>query len=373
MSGKVTDQPPPPPPPPPDASSGREPDRESPPTNDRDVGGEIDEPPETTDTAVSPSEEPTNLGSNEVGGDIDEPPDLPDSNSLPLETSEQSDGGEINEPPEIDAEGAPVTPPDVSSGVSEAGEAEQPTASQDNDETGPIGSESADNSSQDTIQVAESDSPIHESADAANGETQDAPGESVSQDRTESLDTVGARPDVPAERPDLYTATDAPPPQIDGPHESPEGWANNINPSKDVPGKGDHNCGECARAVQETWEGNPTVAASETQKVHDQSGESLSVMNDWAGASPEATSVDGIQEKLDELGPGSSAIVKCTWDDGGGHYFNAVNDNGAIKVVDGQQGLVSSWPPTDAGVNYNSSMMTSVQAMYFDSSGRVVR
>jgi Papain fold toxin 1, glutamine deamidase len=33
-----------------------------------------------------------------------------------------------------------------------------------------------------------------------------------------------------------------------------------------------------------------------------------------------------IGRRLAELGPGSSAIVGCDWADGGGHWFNAIND-----------------------------------------------
>jgi hypothetical protein len=174
-------------------------------------------------------------------------------------------------------------------------------------------------------------------------------------------DKTGVRADVASEHPDLYSQTDAPPPQVDGPHESPENWATEINP-----GSGNENCGDCARAVEQTWEGNPQVASVGGPEPD-------SVMADWAGASPEPTSADAINERLNELGPGSSAIVGGNWEDGGGHWFNAVNDGGAIKAVDGQSGQVESWPPSDSGLGFSAADMHNMEAIFFDASGSVVR
>ena len=81
-------------------------------------------------------------------------------------------------------------------------------------------------------------------------------------------------PDNPAEKtrpghPDLRDrypadyklAPDAPPPRIDGPHESPERWADAINPDKADEARS-YNCGECARSVDSTWHGYPAAAAA---------------------------------------------------------------------------------------------------------------
>ena len=60
-----------------------------------------------------------------------------------------------------------------------------------------------------------------------------------------------------------YTPSAHPPPTVNGPHASPESWANGVNLNKGDPGK-DNNCGECARSVQVTWGGKPYAAAAMT-------------------------------------------------------------------------------------------------------------
>jgi len=182
------------------------------------------------------------------------------------------------------------------------------------------------------------------------------------------------RPDVAAEHPELYERTNAPLPPIDGSHQSPEEWSDAVNPARQIDmDKGDHNCGECARAVQETWEGNPRVAGTETQLTHLQRGEPVEIMQAWAGAELQPTSVEDIRGRLDELGAGSSAIVQCGWPEGGGHYFNAVNDGGTVKAVDGQIGASGAWPPNRTEFPYDPGEMRNVQAIIFDASGRTVR
>ena len=178
---------------------------------------------------------------------------------------------------------------------------------------------------------------------------------------TDATDRAGVRSDVAAEHPDLYTRPDSPPPDVDGPHESPERWSADINPAN-----GKNNCGDCARAVQETWEGSPQVAAVGGP-------EDNSLMTDWAGASPEPTSIESVSGKLTEQGHGSSAIVGFDWEDGGGHWFNAVNENGSIKAIDGQSGQVEAWPPSDPGLGFSTADMKNMEAIFFDSNGRVVR
>ena len=55
--------------------------------------------------------------------------------------------------------------------------------------------------------------------------------------------------------------------------------------------------------------------------------------------------LDEVADKLDDLGPGSSAMVASSWTHGGAHAYNAVNDAGTIRWVDGQLGRVGPWPP----------------------------
>lgn len=180
-----------------------------------------------------------------------------------------------------------------------------------------------------------------------------------------------ARRDAVSDRyPADYSATADQPPRVDDPHQSPESWSNEINPDKDAAGR-DNNCGDCARAVQDTWEGDPRAAHAMSDA--DSNGEVVARMSEWAGHEPQAATFDNVQDRLTQLGPGSSAVVGVNWDDGRGHWFNAVNENGAIKAVDGQSGLVEAWPPSDNGLGFSEADTVDSDAIYFDSSGRVVK
>jgi hypothetical protein len=80
-----------------------------------------------------------------------------------------------------------------------------------------------------------------------------------------------------------------------------------------------------------------------------------------------------IKERLDKLGPGSSAIVGCDWKTGGGHWFNAINEAGTVQAVDGQKGRVEAWPPTLKGLRYDESRMRYSEAIFFTPDGKAVR
>jgi hypothetical protein len=82
-----------------------------------------------------------------------------------------------------------------------------------------------------------------------------------------------------------------------------------------------------------------------------------------------------VGRRLEELGPGSSAIVGCDWAAPrlGGHWFNAVNDAGKIKAVDGQTSKVEPWPPTTRGLEFDESMMRLSDALFFTPTGKVIR
>ncbi len=156
---------------------------------------------------------------------------------------------------------------------------------------------------------------------------------------------------------------DNPPPSVDGPHESPESWAGDINPADDRA-----NCGDCARASQQTWEGDPRAAAMSA----DTDGEPPERMAEWAGETPREVTMAEVGERLQDLGPGSSAIVGFDREDDVGHWFNAVNDDGEIKAVDGQSGAVEPWPPTVDGLGFSEAEMSYSDAIFFDPSGRTV-
>ena len=68
------------------------------------------------------------------------------------------------------------------------------------------------------------------------------------------------------------------------------------------------------------------------------------LVEEWAGTEASTASLAGIQERLGELGPGSSAIVGCFWkEQGGGYWFNAINGSGTVKAVDGQSNTAQAW------------------------------
>ncbi|MFV0524714.1 MAG: toxin glutamine deamidase domain-containing protein [Acidimicrobiales bacterium] len=127
-----------------------------------------------------------------------------------------------------------------------------------------------------------------------------------------------------------------------GPGEHPATWIDDVNhPGKGTPGRS-QNCVDCTRAVEANWRGQDAVAAPIRPE---RTGVSLSYLEDWAGGMAEATDVAAIQTRLQELGPGSSAMVAAAWSDNSGHAFSAMNVNGEVLWVDGQSGIVAAWPP----------------------------
>jgi hypothetical protein len=178
-----------------------------------------------------------------------------------------------------------------------------------------------------------------------------------------------ARIDVPRLYPPEYRPSAESPPEVEGPHERPATWAGHVNEDRAAPGR-DINCGECARAVQRTWEGDPHIAAAMAEQLP---GEPIDRMADWASQWPQDTTMTQVGERLTELGPGSSAIVGCDWKGGGGHWFNAVNHDGTVTAVDGQSSRTEAWPPSVGGLGYDESRMRHSDAIFFDAGGRIVR
>lgn len=147
---------------------------------------------------------------------------------------------------------------------------------------------------------------------------------------------------------------------------SPEGWANKVNGGgMGVPGRS-NNCVDCARSVESTWRGDPTQAAA--MRDDNALGTSASLVTDWAGGQLRPTTYAQLESDLLADGPGSSAIVVSTWRDGrGGHAYNAINDDGVIKFVDGQSGTTSRWPPSswsesDTGMTWAVRIASNGQA-----------
>jgi hypothetical protein len=55
-----------------------------------------------------------------------------------------------------------------------------------------------------------------------------------------------------------------------------------------------------------------------------------------------------------------------------GHWFNAVNDGGTLKTVEGQRNRVGSWPPVYREVGFDESMMRFSDAVFFNPNGKIV-
>jgi hypothetical protein len=128
-----------------------------------------------------------------------------------------------------------------------------------------------------------------------------------------------------------------------GPFESPETWVGDINGGGTGVAGRNRNCVDCARAVEANWRGQDAVAAPVQPSVGRGTGAHL--LEDWTGGTLQPTSVTGVGLRLEQMGPGSSALIVSRWGTGRAHAYNAVNDAGVIKWVDGQAGQVSGWPP----------------------------
>jgi len=209
---------------------------------------------------------------------------------------------------------------------------------------------------------------LHRAAvDAAYGKEA---GHARAERRQEPADS-GRVADVAAKYPADYARPAHAPPRVDGPHESPRPWLRAVNADEARPGR-DNNCGECTRAVHGTWHGRPAAAAALADR--DSAGEPARRMAEWAGQRPVPATMAEIGQRLERLGPGSSAVVGCDWKGGaGGHWFNAVNHAGSVLAVDGQRNRVGPWPPTVRDLRFDESRMELSDAIFYGPDGKVVR
>jgi hypothetical protein len=131
------------------------------------------------------------------------------------------------------------------------------------------------------------------------------------------------------------------------PFESPEGWAADVNGDGPSVAGRNVNCIDCTRAVESNWRGHDAVAAPLKPGIG--LGTSSELLEDWTGGLLRPTTIGAVQRRLADLGPGSSALVVSRWGSGRAHAYNAINDAGVVKWVDGQPGQVGPWPPPYAG------------------------
>lgn len=150
-----------------------------------------------------------------------------------------------------------------------------------------------------------------------------------------------------------------------GPFESPETWVNDLNGGGPACTPGRRvNCIDTTRAAEANWRGQDAVAAPLGRPEN--GGTTAQRLEDWSGGRLGATTSHGIEQRLHDLGPGSSAMIVTTWDSSGAHAFNAVNDGGVVKWVDAQLGSTSRWPPPYA------SHFDELHAIFIDAGGRPV-
>jgi hypothetical protein len=135
------------------------------------------------------------------------------------------------------------------------------------------------------------------------------------------------------------------------PFGDPQTIAEGINPKRDEGIAYQTNCADCARSVEDTWRGNKEVAAGLVPRNDgSDEGEYRDRMERWAGEPMrDVENMDDIHQKLLDGGHGSSAIIgteyKDEYGDTYGHFFNAANDGGTVKVIDGQLGESYDWKP----------------------------
>ena len=143
-----------------------------------------------------------------------------------------------------------------------------------------------------------------------------------------------------------WGAADEPRVDTHEPFTSPEHWIADVNgEGNHLPGR-NNNCLDCTRAVEVRWRGGSGTASP----LVDVDAEGLSswepILQNLQNGRVTRTSESGIAQQLTDLGEGSSAQIVVRWRGrGSGHAFNAVNDGGIIRWVDGQEGQVAGWPP----------------------------
>jgi hypothetical protein len=93
-------------------------------------------------------------------------------------------------------------------------------------------------------------------------------------------------------------------------------------------------------------------------------------MDAWTDGDRTPTTFDNIKDRLEALGPGSSAIVGVDWTAGGGHWFNALNERGVVIASDGQSGKTERWPPTHGDLGYEEIDCRAVDAIFVDPHGK---
>ena len=188
----------------------------------------------------------------------------------------------------------------------------------------------------------------------------DTPEYSQDPDRQPMNDAYTESLNTPADITDA-AATDAQIPQdvqtldnIDAAAADVNDWISEINPNfdpYDLDSAYDNNCGSCAFAVYQRFEGNTDIVASAENIA------TIEEMNALTGMEQVTMTPEEIQQTLLDQGNGAHAIIGIDRADGPGHWFNAANIDGKVVAIDGQTGEISDWPPDYGDVtNWDMSM-----------------
>jgi RHS repeat-associated protein len=115
------------------------------------------------------------------------------------------------------------------------------------------------------------------------------------------------------------------------PRQSYAGSIRNVNPTG-----GKQNCANCAIATDATLAGNPASALPGGPTR-------ISVLEQQFGAKfGPAGSIENVKSSLSAAGDGSRGIVFASRGNEVGHVFNAVNQGGVVRLLDGQTGTTAS-------------------------------
>ncbi|MEV2241793.1 toxin glutamine deamidase domain-containing protein [Micromonospora sp. NPDC049891] len=137
-------------------------------------------------------------------------------------------------------------------------------------------------------------------------------------------------------------------------HPDPRGqWTGLINDGGPTVSGRDSNCADVGLSVLSTWFGRPEVAAPTAPSTSVETGstgrQERALGAPFTHQGSGTTGLDAVAEALRAAGPGSAALIVTSWADGpGAHTWNAVNHDGTIIWLDGQNQMISESNPLHA-------------------------
>lgn len=124
------------------------------------------------------------------------------------------------------------------------------------------------------------------------------------------------------------------------------GWIGEVNPQYDpydLESPYGSNCGSCATAVWDRFNGDEEAVATDQTL-------SMEEMEQHLEAPQVEATPEEIEDYVRSLGAGGHAVVGIDRIEGPGHWFNAYTPDGEhVYYVDGQTGEITGWPPTELG------------------------